>query len=49
MLKKNELEEILAAALHDGGEFADIFLERRATTSISMEDGRIDHRGDLDP
>ena len=42
MLKKNELEEILAAALHDGGEFADIFLERRATTSISMEDGRIE-------
>lgn len=42
MLSKAELEKILAAALENGGEFADVFVERRVTTSIGCEDRRIE-------
>lgn len=42
MLEKQELETILAAALAEGGDFAEVFLERRTNTGISCEDNRIE-------
>jgi len=42
MLTKNDLQDVLAAAMQDGGDFADVFIERRVSTSISMEDRRIE-------
>lgn len=39
---KSLLKEALAAALEKGGDFADIFVEHKRTTSISLEDGRIE-------
>jgi len=34
--------DILAAALHNGGDFAEIFLERRDSTSLSCEDNKVE-------
>jgi TldD protein len=42
MLSKNELEKILEAALAEGGDFADIFLEKKITTAIGCEDNKIE-------
>jgi len=42
MFSKRELEKILDAALAEGGDFADIFLERKVTNSISCEDNKIE-------
>lgn len=42
MLSKENLEELLATALRNGGEFADIFIEETITTSISCEDNKIE-------
>ncbi|MDD2496669.1 MAG: TldD/PmbA family protein [Desulfitobacteriaceae bacterium] len=42
MLAKNELEKILDTALNEGGDFADVFIEKRVTTSIGCEDNRIE-------
>jgi TldD protein len=42
MLSKRELEKIINAALADGAEFADIFLERKVTTNIDCEDNKIE-------
>jgi TldD protein len=36
------LERILKRALHDGGDLADIFVERRRSTYIQLEGGRIE-------
>jgi TldD protein len=42
MLSQTELEEILSTALSKGGEFADIFMEDLAQTSITFEDDKLD-------
>ncbi|HUW64606.1 MAG TPA: TldD/PmbA family protein [Spirochaetia bacterium] len=39
---KSLLKEALAAALAKGGDFADIFVEHKRATSISLEDARIE-------
>ena len=42
LLAEGDLQAILQAALAAGGDFAEIFLERRHTTSISCEDNKIE-------
>ena len=42
VLAKNELEKILDTALNEGGDFADVFIEKRVTTSIGCEDNRVE-------
>ncbi|WP_406676366.1 TldD/PmbA family protein [Moorella sp. ACPs] len=42
LLTEADLKAILEAALAEGGDFAEIFLERRRTTSISCEDNKIE-------
>ncbi|CEP66044.1 TldD [Moorella glycerini] len=42
LLPEAELKAILQAALAEGGDFAEIFLERRRTTGISCEDNKIE-------
>jgi TldD protein len=42
LLSEADLKAILEAALAEGGDFAEIFLERRRTTSISCEDNKIE-------
>ncbi|MGI6678581.1 MAG: TldD/PmbA family protein [Dehalobacterium sp.] len=42
MLSKNELEKILDTALAAGGDFADIFMEKKVTTVIGCEDNKIE-------
>lgn len=34
--------EILSVALEQGGDFADLFVERRKTTALNLEDGRLE-------
>lgn len=40
-LSKKEMEELLKVALSRGGDFADIFLERKLRRDINMDEGRI--------
>ncbi len=40
-LSKEEMEKLLKAALSKGGDYADIFLERKLRREIEMDDGRI--------
>ncbi len=42
MLDRRVLSDVLATALRRGGDFADIFVENRATTMVSREDNRIE-------
>lgn len=42
MADKNLLSEVLAVALQNGGDFADIYLENKRTTSILCEENRIE-------
>ncbi|MDN5344852.1 MAG: TldD protein [Clostridia bacterium] len=42
LLPEADLKAILAAALAQGGDFAEIFLERRRTTIISCEENKIE-------
>lgn len=42
MLDRGFLKEILDAALGRGGDFADLFVEERESTFISLEDGRVE-------
>src|SRR5208283_5408272 len=42
MIDDNFLQELLKKALSHGGEYADIFVEHRRTTSIQLEDNRIE-------
>jgi len=42
MLSKQQLEEILQEALKTGAEFAEIFLEEKNSTSVGMEDNRLE-------
>lgn len=40
-LSREEMEQLLGAALSRGGDFADIFLERKLRTNIDMDEGKI--------
>lgn len=42
MLSKENLEEILHAALKNGGDYAEIFIEETNSTSIACEDNKIE-------
>ncbi|HIE12396.1 MAG TPA: TldD/PmbA family protein [Desulfotomaculum sp.] len=42
MLDRSILDEVLDAALKRGGDFADVFVEERQSTMISLEDGRVE-------
>lgn len=42
MFDENMLKEVLDAALSRGGAFADVFIEERRSTLISLEDGRVE-------
>ncbi|MBI5698907.1 TldD/PmbA family protein [Candidatus Saganbacteria bacterium] len=42
MLSKQQLEEILQEALKTGAEFAEIFLEEKNSTSVGLEDNRLE-------
>ena len=42
MLSKENLEEILLAALKNGGDFAEIFIEETNTNSVFCEDDKIE-------
>ncbi len=42
MLDRRVLSDVLAAALQHGGDFADVFVENRATTMIACEENRIE-------
>lgn len=42
MLDKHELETILIEAMREGGEFAEIFIERKSNNGISCEADRIE-------
>src|SRR5947209_7413490 len=41
MLEQNLLERLLAEALERGGDYADVFCERRSATSFRLQSGRI--------
>lgn len=41
-MQKQELKEILNAALFAGADFAEIFIEQKESTAISCEDGKIE-------
>ncbi|GAW94143.1 TldD/PmbA family protein [Calderihabitans maritimus] len=42
MVDRKDLEEVLKIAMRKGGDFADIFIERRKTTSIGLEADKIE-------
>ncbi len=42
MIDQTTAEEILLAALAQGGEFAEIFLEKRTGTTLRLDDGKIE-------
>ncbi|NPV26202.1 MAG: TldD/PmbA family protein [Firmicutes bacterium] len=42
MIAKDDLQEVLTIALANGGDFADIFVERKRTTAIFCEDNKIE-------
>lgn len=42
MLDRSLAEEVLAAARARGGDFAEIYVEERASTSIRLDDGKIE-------
>ncbi len=42
MVNKENIIRILKIALENGGDFADIFVERKRTTTISLEAGKIE-------
>lgn len=42
MIPKGDLQEVLAIALANGGDFADVFLERKRTTAVFGEDSKIE-------
>ena len=42
MLTKSQAEEILAAALEKGGDFAELFCEDTYSTNLGMVSGRVE-------
>lgn len=45
MLNQQTVERLLAAALERGGDYADVFCERRLATSFRLQSGRIHESG----
>ncbi len=45
MLDPQRFERLLSMALARGGDYADIFCERRLSTSFRLQDGRIHESG----
>jgi len=45
MLDRDTIERLLAAALARGGDYADVFCERRRVTSFRLQSGRIHESG----
>jgi TldD protein len=45
MLDQHTVERLLAAALERGGDYADVFCERRLATSFRLQSGRIHESG----
>ncbi|MHB8189305.1 MAG: TldD/PmbA family protein [Ferrimicrobium sp.] len=41
MLDQNLVEQVLEHALRNGGDFAELFFERKSTSSAAIDDGRI--------
>jgi len=41
-MEQKDLQQILAAALEEGADFAEVFIEEKETTAISCEDGKIE-------
>jgi len=42
MLDKNLVMDVLDAVLHEGGDFAEIFVEKKKSTSIVMTNGKVE-------
>jgi TldD protein len=42
LLDESLISKVLGAALKEGGDFADLYAERRHTVSMSMEDSRLE-------
>lgn len=42
LIEEQLAQEILKVALGQGGDFADLFVERRKTTALNLEDGRLE-------
>ncbi len=42
MLDRELVEEVLAAALARGGDFSEVFVEERTSTSVRLDDGKIE-------
>ncbi len=42
MLDRNLVMDVLDAVLHEGGDFAEIFVERKKSTSIAMTNGKVE-------
>ncbi|KNZ70696.1 peptidase U62 modulator of DNA gyrase [Thermincola ferriacetica] len=42
MLSRDDLQDVLRQAIANGGDFADIFIERKKTTGIGCEDDKIE-------
>ena len=40
-MDKKEVREVLEAAMAQGGQFAELYLEHKENTGISCENGRI--------
>ena len=42
MIEKDVLERVLGRSLRDGGDFAEVFVEDRTSSSAVLDDGRIE-------
>src|SRR5688500_18959730 len=42
MIEKDVLERVLGRALREGGDFAEVFVEDRSSSSAMLDDGRIE-------
>jgi TldD protein len=42
MLKRGLVVEVLAAARRHGGDFAEVFVEERSSTSVRLDDGHVE-------
>lgn len=42
MISKNDLQEILAVAKRYGGDFAEIFIEKKSSSGVALEDDKIE-------
>ncbi|HEX4978977.1 MAG TPA: DNA gyrase modulator, partial [Acidimicrobiales bacterium] len=42
MIEQDVLERVLGAALRHGGDFAEVFVEDRRSSTAALDDGRIE-------